>query len=189
MDTIVVLDDGKIADTGSYHEVLVQSADLVQQAEATLEIGSETVKESTRVQSEEDDSGDQAPPPPPPAEEPMTAQQDNLARQQGSWSVYRYYYQSAGAISVFFWAFFTLLGAVSINIMREFLDSVALLACSPLLMGCSVVDREVDERERRGTKPKTGSLSWCLCRVSRGLGCWLGGRVLVSFEPLLYYVS
>lgn len=132
MDAIVVFDDGKIADTGSYNEVLARSAKLVQQAEATLEIDSKALKEGIGL--DETDSGHQASPS---AEERPTAQQDNLARQHGSWSVYRYYYRSAGAISVFFWAFFTLLGAVSINIMREFPDSVTLPG---LLMCYSTVD-------------------------------------------------
>jgi len=116
MDTIVVLDSGKVADCGPYEDVRLRSASLIEQSAATLTVsdsvsdGSEgaddkTTSKASKVAVVEDDE--------------IVAQRANLSRQNGSWSVYKYYSKSAGASTVILWAFFTLIGAVTANIIRK----------------------------------------------------------------------
>jgi ATP-binding cassette, subfamily C (CFTR/MRP), member 1 len=116
MDTIVVLDSGKVADFGPYEDVRLRSASLIEQSAATLtvsdsvsdgrdEADDKTTSKASKVAVVEDDE--------------IAAQKANLSRQNGSWSVYKYYSKSAGASTMILWAFFTLIGAVTTNIIRK----------------------------------------------------------------------
>lgn len=121
MDTIVVLDSGKVADFGPFEDVRLRSASLIEQSAATLtvsdsgsdgidEADDKTTSKASKVAGVEDDE--------------MDAQKANLARQDGSWSVYKYYSKSGGASVMIWWALFTLLSAVTTNIIRK-------LKCNP----------------------------------------------------------
>lgn len=107
MDTIVVLDSGRVADFGPYEDVRLRSASLIEQSAATLTVSNsvsggsdeaddKTTSKTAKVADIEDDE--------------MDAQKANLARQDGSWSVYKYYSKSAGASTMMLWALFTLSG-------------------------------------------------------------------------------
>lgn len=116
MDTIVVLDNGRIADQGTFEEVQQRSAGLIAQAEASLEVDEESSKiqsateegplhQAQRSLSETDDSN---------------VQEGGEGRQSGNWSVYAYYCKSAGALSMFLWVLGTMLGAVFGSITCRF---------------------------------------------------------------------
>lgn len=115
-DTIVVLDSGRVADFGPYEDVRLRSASLIEQSAATLTVSNsvsggsdeaddKTTSKTAKVADIEDDE--------------MDAQKANLARQDGSWSVYKYYSKSAGASTMMLWALFTLSGAVTANVIRK----------------------------------------------------------------------
>lgn len=116
MDAIVVLDSGKVADFGPYEDVRLRSASLIEQSAATL-----TVSDS--VSDGSDDADDRTTSKTPKVADvedaEMDAQKANLARQDGSWSVYKYYSKSAGASTMIMWALFTLCGAVTANVIRK----------------------------------------------------------------------
>jgi ATP-binding cassette, subfamily C (CFTR/MRP), member 1 len=116
MDTIVILNSGKVADSGPYEDVRLRSASLIDQSAATLtvsdsvsdgsnEADDKTTSKASKVAVVEDDE--------------IAAQKANLSRQNGSWSVYKYYSKSAGASTMMLWAFFTLIGAITANIIRK----------------------------------------------------------------------
>jgi len=114
MDSIVVLDGGKVADIGSYEEVLLRSASLVEQAEASLGVGDRSSDTESVLDGESNSkTSDLAP------EADIMVQQPNFTRRSGSWSVYKYYIQSAGLTTVFFWIFFTFVGAAFASVMRK----------------------------------------------------------------------
>jgi len=115
MDRIVVLGGGKVVETGSYEDILVRSADLVAEAEATLPVGDGNDSETDEKMSRDTPADASVVI----ADAEETAQQTDLTRQNGSWSVYKYYTRSAGVLTVFCWMFFTVMGAVFTNVMRE----------------------------------------------------------------------
>ena len=116
MDTIVVLESGKVADFGSYEEVRLRSAGLIEQAAAVLNL-SDSV--SGDIDEADDEPTSKASNVSDVEADEMAIQKANLSRQNGSWSVYNYYAKSAGASTILFWAFFTLVGAVTANIIRK----------------------------------------------------------------------
>jgi ATP-binding cassette subfamily C (CFTR/MRP) protein 1 len=115
MDTIVVLNSGTIVDVGTYSG-LQQSGSLVGHTERVLDTDDEESSGKNggieRSTPEEELSA--------PVANPLPTEQGPFARRNGSWSVYGYYYRSAGVITVFLWALSTLVGAVSMNVMRKF---------------------------------------------------------------------
>jgi len=85
MDSIVVLDGGKVADIGSYEEVLLRSASLVEQAEASPGVGDRSSDTENVLDGESNSkTSDLAP------EADIMVQQPNFTRRSGSWSVYKY---------------------------------------------------------------------------------------------------
>ncbi|POR31354.1 Uncharacterized protein TPAR_08439 [Tolypocladium paradoxum] len=111
MDSIAILDGGRLADYGSYDEVLSRSAALIEQAEvaedlsprSSNDIANTNEQPITESAPHAEDAGG------------MPLDVPTSARRSGSWSVYTYYARSAGAASVFFWALFTVIGAVATN--------------------------------------------------------------------------
>lgn len=120
MDEIVVLEEGKVADTGLYSELQSRS-DLklmVTTDDEAIESGEEQFATDepprNKILATTTNTPDttQQPPKPP-----------NLERRQGSWSVYAYYARSAGALSLFLWAFFTVLGSITSNYMTIWISN------------------------------------------------------------------
>jgi ATP-binding cassette, subfamily C (CFTR/MRP), member 1 len=107
MDRIIVLNRGQIADMGPYEEILQRSTGLVEQTEGSLGI-SEGVSD---VESRHEANLKSA--------EATPQESLDLTRRTGSWAVYRYYARSAGLVTVFFWIFWTFVGAVFTSVMRK----------------------------------------------------------------------
>ncbi|KAM7219313.1 P-loop containing nucleoside triphosphate hydrolase protein [Rhypophila decipiens] len=109
MDQIVVLQDGRLADHGSFQEIRQRSATILEQAEAsvgTSETPSEiehAPEESALFKAQSNTS----------ETEELIIQEGGSGRQSGNWSVYTYYSKSAGTLSMLLWAFGTILGAVA----------------------------------------------------------------------------
>lgn len=111
MDSIAILDGGRLADYGSYEEVRSRSAALIEQAEVTEDLLPRNTDDITNAAEQANlehtplvDDADGTPP------EAVT-----LERRSGSWSVYTYYARSAGVVSVLFWSLSTVIGAVATN--------------------------------------------------------------------------
>lgn len=108
MDSIVVLDKGKLAKVGPYEQVRPRSANIIAQAEMIDDAASESV----------DETADVGGPPGPgtselPANDTSSALDKNLKqRHNGSWSVYAYYARSAGVVPLIVWIVFTFVGAI-----------------------------------------------------------------------------
>ncbi|KAK0656433.1 ABC transporter [Cercophora newfieldiana] len=107
MDFIVVLDSGRVTDTGSYEEILQRSAHLVEQAEASIEVGDA----SSEAEGDVDGQSNSKPAEGASETEPLI-QEASLTRRSGSWSVYKYYFRSAGLLTAVLWIFWTFVGAV-----------------------------------------------------------------------------
>lgn len=112
MDSIIVMDSGRVVDTGSYEEIFDRSARLVEQAEAE-------VQAAEKPQEEKGGDGDDSTPrlAERGAETAPLTQQEDTTRRSGSWSVYKYYIKSAGITTVLFWILFTFVGAVFTSVM------------------------------------------------------------------------
>ncbi|KAK3403550.1 P-loop containing nucleoside triphosphate hydrolase protein [Sordaria brevicollis] len=120
MDEIVVLEGGKVVDIGSYSDIQTRG-DLKLMAmtdDETIESNNEhfsTDKATkSKVQAITVKTSDAA-------QQPTKA--PNLERRQGSWSVYAYYARSAGALGLFLWAFFTVLGSITSNYMTIWISN------------------------------------------------------------------
>ncbi|KAM4064462.1 ABC transporter transmembrane domain-containing protein [Hirsutella rhossiliensis] len=113
MDSIIVLNEGRVVDSGSFEEVRSRNASLIQRIEISTDLSSiETDSDmETPARSEEEQERSV-----PPALSPENGSADlNLNRRSGSWSVYGYYCRSAGNVPLIFWASFTIIGAVATN--------------------------------------------------------------------------
>lgn len=123
MDTIVVLDNGSLADQGSFEEIRMRSANLIEHAEASVQVDDsaseiEHAAEEpvlSKAQSSMSETED------------LILQDGGSGRQSGNWSVYTYYCKSAGAPSMFLWALGTILGAVFGSMTCELMFSL----CDP----------------------------------------------------------
>ncbi|KAI1406922.1 P-loop containing nucleoside triphosphate hydrolase protein [Hypoxylon sp. FL1857] len=113
MDKIIALDDGELVDLGSYEEMKTRRPELLKREEKesyeshhssgdepttlSLEAPQSTAKKAVAVRTAVSSDSSQA----------------DARRQQGAWSVYLYYGKKVGKLSLFLWASFTLIGAVS----------------------------------------------------------------------------
>lgn len=107
MDIIVQLDDGRIAACGPYDKLQLDSADVFESIAENVETGSESEEALSKTRSDCEISEQQN------ERSVSTIEEDQKARQSGSWSVYAYYAKSAGVWSLLSWGICTLIGAVS----------------------------------------------------------------------------
>ena len=117
MDEIIVLDNGEVADQGSYNEIMFRSAELVESEDVTSQQDSEILEAAPEGREHTHDRLTSQ------ATHGSTADdavESDLRRRQGSWAVYTYYFRSAGALSMIFWAIFTSVGSVATNYMSMF---------------------------------------------------------------------
>lgn len=90
-DAIIVLDEGRVVDQGSYEELKVRMPEIM--ASIYMSEDDNTVSmEATLVDSKSAGL----------AAETANSEVIDLRRQQGSWSVYSYYFRSAGYIPLIF---------------------------------------------------------------------------------------
>jgi hypothetical protein len=125
MDSIAVLDSGRLASYGSYQEVEIQSAKLLQQAEQ--EIGSvaqlEGHQNDVRHRPESETSGT--------VNQSGTSLSNmlNLQRSNGNWTVYSYYSRAAGSLSLLLLVLFTVMSSITANYMSKMLLASFIMAC------------------------------------------------------------
>lgn len=110
----MVLEKGQVVDHGSYDEIILRTPDLIEEevspasditfvdAQPNFDEQTHPDNENASLLSEE------------------RVQEEVLSwKQDGSWSVYSYYYKSAGTLSIFLWALCTIISAVSTNYARK----------------------------------------------------------------------
>ncbi|KAI0127728.1 P-loop containing nucleoside triphosphate hydrolase protein [Xylariales sp. AK1849] len=111
MDTIVVLLDGRVIDEGSYEALQPSHAELLDVTGMSDDHNMDPSSEEAHTGEEVivSDAGHND-------IETVNAHELNLRRQNGNWSVYIYYFQSAGRIPAALWAVGTLTSAVCISL-------------------------------------------------------------------------
>lgn len=117
MDSVVVLDNGRVAEADSYKHVKLRPGTLVETAmvdQDSEHIDEDEPKSSGAIPSVDED-------------QETALEQDSLHRRTGSWSVYSYYCRSAGAVSLVLWVIFTFIGAITASYTGRFADTV--MAC------------------------------------------------------------
>ncbi|QGA17379.1 hypothetical protein EYB26_005050 [Talaromyces marneffei] len=106
---IIVLDQGKVTAMGSYNEIIIQKPEIALRLQTNGEDGfqcrglSELSLTSTERNAEIDEI------------EPTDNERNDHSRQQGSWSVYGYYFRSAGYILLLFFLGFATIEAFCTN--------------------------------------------------------------------------
>lgn len=117
MDEIIVLDNGEVVDQGSYNEIMFRSAELVESEDVTTQQDIESLEGAAEGHSHAHNRLTSQEPQDSTADDSI---ESDMQRRQGSWAVYTYYFRSAGAISMIFWAIFTLVGSVATSYMSMF---------------------------------------------------------------------
>lgn len=123
MDSVVLLEEGSISDTGSYEHIKARKPDMFRWNEHTTDTNDDRTKEESSAGHEAEPQGSNS----------TTSQQQGqiggsdragFSRQKGSWSVYSYYGKKAGKLSLFLWAISTLIGAISNSYSSKHMPSV-----------------------------------------------------------------
>jgi ABC-type multidrug transport system ATPase subunit len=97
-DEIIVLDQGKVTAIGSYDEIITQKPEIAVKLETNVGPQPSKASDFTPAVNEEKAQIDGI--------QPTDIAKDDHSRQQGSWSVYGYYFQSAGYTLLFFFLAF-----------------------------------------------------------------------------------
>jgi ATP-binding cassette, subfamily C (CFTR/MRP), member 1 len=95
-DEIIVLDQGRVTAIGSYEEIITQKPEIASKLQTAGEDShpESPISELPLALEEEKAHVDNR--------NPTDRGKEDHTRQQGSWSVYRYYFQSAGYTLLFF---------------------------------------------------------------------------------------
>ncbi|KAJ5737499.1 uncharacterized protein N7483_002624 [Penicillium malachiteum] len=118
-DEIIVLEDGRIVDTGSYEAIIRRKPDISTKALTnTNQVREDGV---FQVAERENENQKRAPNTAPPAS-PSTPKTTDHTKRNGAWSVYKYYYDSAGFTPFAFFLFFTLIEAFCSNFITLWLE-------------------------------------------------------------------
>ena len=121
MDTVFVLDSTRLVDHGLYEKIQLSMGNILE--------NESTVESETESADEENDS--KKPPHtetsiltlPPAGQETKIPEVADLKRRQGSWPIYRYYFQSAGSLTMFLWAFSTVVGNAMVAFTSKFFQN------------------------------------------------------------------
>lgn len=118
MDSVVVLDKGRVFDSGSLEGVRSRNASLFRRIEVSTEPSStESINGIEAAAQNEDENERRVSPKLFPEAIPADK---TLNRRSGSWFVYGYYCKSAGNLPLIFWGFFTIIGAIATNYARKY---------------------------------------------------------------------
>lgn len=123
MDSVVLLEEGSISDTGSYEHIKARKPDIFKWDEHKTDSNHDRVKEESSagpgVESRSFNSSA-----PERQGQISSSNRARSSRQKGSWSVYSYYGKKAGKLSLFLWAISTLIGAISNSYSSKHMPSV-----------------------------------------------------------------
>lgn len=125
MDSIIVLDGGRLVNYGSYEEVKMKSDSLLKQAEHDIEPSAqlEGQQNDSRQISEGEKYGT--------VNESGTIPSNalNVPRSNANRAVYSYYARAAGTLSLILLAIFTLMSSITTNYMSRLISILFIMAC------------------------------------------------------------
>ncbi|KAJ6007677.1 hypothetical protein N7540_011653 [Penicillium herquei] len=113
-DEIIVLEDGRIVDTGSYEAIIRQEPDISANLKTLTNTNQVTEDDVFQVSEQENENEKKAPSTVPPSSS-STPEATDYTKRNGTWSVYKYYYDSAGFTPFAFFLFFTVVEAFCSN--------------------------------------------------------------------------
>ncbi|KAL7941244.1 P-loop containing nucleoside triphosphate hydrolase protein [Trichoderma barbatum] len=112
MDSIVVLEEGTVLDTGSYEHIKERRPNMFKWDGHKTDFDSDLANEGSSASPVGEPKGStctasrgQG--------QMSSSNEGGFLRQEGNWSVYAYYGKKAGNLSLFLWALSTLIGAIS----------------------------------------------------------------------------
>jgi hypothetical protein len=112
VDSIVLLEEGSISDTGSYEYIKARRPDMFKWNEHKPDFDSDQANEESSADPEVEPQGSHSTTPERQGQISCSNRVE-FSRQKGSWSVYAYYGKKASKLSLFLWALSTLVGAIS----------------------------------------------------------------------------
>ncbi|UKZ54381.1 hypothetical protein TrVGV298_008189 [Trichoderma virens] len=112
MDSIILLEEGSISNTGSYEHFKTRRPDMFKWDGHKTDFNADQVNEEISARPEVESQGSNSTAP---RRQGLisSSNRDEFSRQKGSWSVYAYYGEKAGKLSLLVWALSTLIGAIS----------------------------------------------------------------------------
>lgn len=104
MDSIIALENGRVASHGAFEDLesQIDGTDLIS------ETTDEAILQNSSLAKPRDSVDSQLT-----VEEIIEPNVANLQRRESNWVTYQYYFHSAGYLSLFLWAAFTILGAIA----------------------------------------------------------------------------
>ncbi|KAG8415785.1 hypothetical protein J3458_009605 [Metarhizium acridum] len=111
MDSIVLLQDGFVLDTGSYGHIKARRPDMLKWDGHKTDFNSDLADEDGSAGPEVEPKGLKSTAPG--RQGQIGSPNSGFSRQKRNWSVYAYYGKKAGKLSLFLWALSTLVGAIS----------------------------------------------------------------------------
>jgi len=116
VDSVVVLDNGSVADVGSYEQLKLRSATLMEKVSSVIEDSEANGEDDENDGSNSDDTSPVAAD----DDQSMVTEQDGDDKRDRSWAVYSYYCRSASALSLILWGAFTFIGAIASSATSRF---------------------------------------------------------------------
>lgn len=115
MDTVVVLENGRLVSHGLYEEVEKEAASLLRNAEHEIGRISQSKEEREEFRNSLEREAVAS------THESVASPSNllNVQRSNGSWGVYSYYAKSAGTLSIVLMALFTLTSSVTTSYMSR----------------------------------------------------------------------
>ncbi|KAK0634859.1 putative ATP-binding cassette transporter [Bombardia bombarda] len=155
VDEIIVLENGRVVEQGSYEELQQRAANLVENTEASLNFKDESADTPSDIYEQ------QLPHRPSHAPGPAGAasQEPALQRRNGSWAVYAYYARCAGPTAVLLWGTYTLIGAVAAS-------------CTPIWIERWTAANEREPNQELGLYLGVYALLVVLANVGPAMECW-----------------
>lgn len=114
MDSVVVLDNGTVADVGSYKQLKQRSTTLMEKVSSVSE-HSGTDGEDESADSDEASTAAAAG-----DDQSMTNEEEVDDKRSRSWAVYSYYCRSASVLPLILWGTFTFMGAIATSATSRF---------------------------------------------------------------------
>ena len=120
MDTVVVLQGGRLADHGPYENIRTRVAVIIGQEEAEIKPGTEFLDGENNIEKQPGPSNPTSPVSG--TDERMSLEVADPQRRQSNWTVYHYYFRSVGTLIMTLWVSFTVLGAVTASLTSKLLS-------------------------------------------------------------------
>lgn len=116
MDSVVVLDNGSVADVGSYEQLKLRSATLMEKVSSVIE----DLEADDEDDEDDGSNSDDASPVAVDDDQSVVTEEHGDDKRDRSWAVYSYYCRSASVLSLVLWGTFTFIGAIASSATSKF---------------------------------------------------------------------